>query len=352
MFEDVMTALQSSIFVKYPGYIFAPLMLVGASILTIAYRRYRFQQSCSLSEFIEQTFALRGWKSRSAVMDVVMYVVGKIIPVFSTNAFTFALAGLFVWAIASLTPGSPAADPGVGVIVAASLALVVLLDMGDYFAHRALHRFPMLWELHKVHHSATFLSPATSFRVHPLESLVYTAFHTLTIAPALGALSVFYKLTPVNLLDLMFTTNLVILVLTLNHLKHSHFQISLGRLDYLLISPHMHQLHHSTKFEHWDRNLGLVFSVWDWMFGTAVREDTKVKVNYGIGRGREFDAQYDSLYGIYLMPVVNMVLMVFGKLPAELPPPEDSDHPVDGVTVGRVEQSGIVQPAIGEAIRP
>jgi sterol desaturase/sphingolipid hydroxylase (fatty acid hydroxylase superfamily) len=324
MMDDVLNELHTSIFVRYPGYIFAPLMLIVASLVIIIYQRYRFQKSYTFAEIIEHTFALRGWKSRSAMIDVVLFVAKKVLPVFSTTALNFAVFGAFLWMLGGVFGDPAASEPGVGVIVTASVVLVILLDMGDYFGHLALHRIPLLWELHKVHHSATFLSPVTSFRVHPLEALIYTACHTLTIAPVIAGLSFFYKLTAVDLLDLMFTSNLLVLVLTLNHLKHSHIQISLGALDYVLISPHMHQLHHSTRLEHWDKNLGLIFSVWDWMFGTAVREDTRVPVVYGIGRGPEVDAQYGTLYGVFLLPVVNMARMAIGRLPAEKrPAPEE-----------------------------
>jgi sterol desaturase/sphingolipid hydroxylase (fatty acid hydroxylase superfamily) len=321
MIETVSKAMEASIFVRFPGFVWAPIMLIGASAFTLGWRAWRGEaQPTTFWQLLDQTFALSGWRSKSAVIDVFLYLSRLVLPPLASNALAFALAGAFVWGLTRLGLVTPSAQPGASVIVAVAILLVVLFDLGDYCAHRALHRVPILWELHKVHHSATFLSPVTSFRVHPLEALVYTACHSLTIAPVLGAVSFFYRLNAVDLIDLMFTTNLAILVLTFNHLKHSHVQISLGPLDYVLISPHMHQLHHSSRLEHWDKNLGLIFSVWDWTFGTAVREDTKVPVVYGIGRGPQVDAQYTSLYGVFLRPVVNMVLMAIGRLAAEARP--------------------------------
>ena len=324
MIETVSKTLEASIFVRFPGFVWAPIMLIGASALTLGWRAWRGEaRPTTFRQLLDHTFALSGWRSKSAVVDVFLYLSRLVLPPLASNALAFALAGAFVLGLTSLGEATPTAEPGAAVIVAVAILLVILFDFGDYCAHFALHRVPILWELHKVHHSATFLSPVTSFRVHPLEGLVYTACHSLTIAPVVGAVSFFYRLDAVDLVNLMFTTNLAILVMTFNHLKHSHIQISLGPLDYVLISPHMHQLHHSSRLEHWDKNLGLIFSVWDWAFGTAVRENPKVPVVYGIGRGPQVDAQYTGLYGVFLRPVVNIVLMVAGRLSAETRPSQE-----------------------------
>jgi sterol desaturase/sphingolipid hydroxylase (fatty acid hydroxylase superfamily) len=318
MLELVAQTLKESVFVRFPGYIWAPVMLIGGSLfLQLRLILKRRRQPATAWETLDQTFAFSRWKTRSVIPDVVLYLARMVLPALASNALAFALAGSFALLLGGLGAAPQGAELGAPGIFATAVLLVVLLDLGDYFAHLALHRIPMLWELHKVHHSATFLSPVTSFRVHPFEAIVYTVCHSVTIAPLLGAMAFFYRLDVADLVDLMFTTNLAILVLTFNHLKHSHLPISLGPLDYVLISPHMHQLHHSSRLEHWDKNLGLVFSAWDWIFGTAVREDTDVPVSYGIGRGPEVDAQYQTLTGMFVRPVINMALLAAGRISAE-----------------------------------
>lgn len=321
MIETVSHALQQSVFVRYPGYLWAPLMLVLGSLIVHLRLALRSEDKPrSAWEMLDRTFAISRWRTRSVFPDIVLYLSRMVLPPLASNALVFAMAGSMIWLLGLGGAAPSSSELGPWGILLVALLLVVLLDLGDYFAHLALHRVPMLWELHKVHHSATFLSPVTSFRVHPLEALVYTVCHSAVIAPLLGLVSFFYRLDMVALIDLMFTTNLAILVLTFNHLKHSHLQISLGPLDYVLISPHMHQLHHSCRLEHWDRNLGLIFSVWDWAFGTAVREDTDDPVVYGIGRGPEMNARYQTLHGMFVVPVVNMALLASGRISAERPP--------------------------------
>jgi sterol desaturase/sphingolipid hydroxylase (fatty acid hydroxylase superfamily) len=51
--------------------------------------------------------------------------------------------------------------------------------------------------------------------------------------------------------------------------RHSHIWISYGpRLSFVFCSPCMHQIHHSVMLEHRDRNMGLMLSIWDYLFGT------------------------------------------------------------------------------------
>jgi sterol desaturase/sphingolipid hydroxylase (fatty acid hydroxylase superfamily) len=56
-----------------------------------------------------------------------------------------------------------------------SVTLFLADDASRFFLHRAMHHWPLLWRMHRVHHSATVLTPFTVFRVHPVESVVYSA---------------------------------------------------------------------------------------------------------------------------------------------------------------------------------
>ena len=54
-----------------------------------------------------------------------------------------------------------------------SVAMFVADDFTKYLMHRWMHRWPALWSIHKVHHSAETLTPITVYRVHPLEGVLY-----------------------------------------------------------------------------------------------------------------------------------------------------------------------------------
>ena len=329
MVEELVTSLEAHPLLRAPGFVLAPAMLIIASGLTVVLRYLRQGRRYTLAEIAEQTFAFSGWWSKSALLDLVVYAVGRVVPVLATGAYTILLAGGIAALAQPLLGIAVPIEPSLTGLLLMGLVLVMFLDFGDYIAHLMMHKIPILWEIHKVHHSATFLSPVTSFRNHPLEPQLYTICHSLTIAPPLAVMATVTTVTMPELLVLLFAVNTAVLLITFNHLKHSHLQISLGPLDRVLISPHMHQLHHSIKVEHWDKNLGIVFSLWDWMFGTAVRADTRIPVIYGIGRGEAVDAQYRTLYGLFVLPVVNMAKIAAGRLAPETRPGLESGsiHP-------------------------
>ena len=56
-----------------------------------------------------------------------------------------------------------------------TLTLFILDDFTKYFVHRCMHKFSILWAFHKVHHSATTLTPITVFRTHPLEGIIFSS---------------------------------------------------------------------------------------------------------------------------------------------------------------------------------
>jgi sterol desaturase/sphingolipid hydroxylase (fatty acid hydroxylase superfamily) len=87
------------------------------------------------------------------------------------------------------------------------------------------------------------------------------------------------------------------------HLRHSHIWLPYkGIWGKLFVSPAHHQLHHSVAERHWDKNLGFVFAIWDWCFGTLYAVDRRETVQIGMN-GHE-EAEYHSVRAMYLLPFV------------------------------------------------
>lgn len=62
---------------------------------------------------------------------------------------------------------------------------------------------------------------------------------------------------------------LVLATLAMANFHHSHIWVSFGPwLEHLIISPAQHQIHHSTRPEHFNKNYGQTLALWDWVFGT------------------------------------------------------------------------------------
>ena len=68
------------------------------------------------------------------------------------------------------------------VISAFTIFQFTLDDLSKYVIHRFMHKFPILWSIHKVHHSATTLTPMTVFRTHPLEGIIFSLRSAVTQA--------------------------------------------------------------------------------------------------------------------------------------------------------------------------
>ena len=143
----------------------------------------------------------------------------------------------------------------------------------------------------------------------------------LVSAPA-GVAKFLFGLSESDILILIANATLISTVLILDALRHSHLPVSFGPLDRYLVSPHMHQLHHSVKVEHWDKNMGDKLFIWDRLFGTGYIPARDEAITYGLGRGAEVDQLYTTAWGVFVTPVVNAV-KVLRHGPIERPPALD-----------------------------
>ncbi len=131
---------------------------------------------------------------------------------------------------------------------------VLAIDVLDWTHHWVKHKAPWLWHFHAVHHSQPELNLFTDMRYHPGE---YFVSRTLVTFPLL-----------------MLQANVAeVLYLSLAHQWYSRFvhasiRTNLGPLRFLLVTPQSHRIHHSIEPAHHDRNFGVIFSLWDRIFGT------------------------------------------------------------------------------------
>jgi sterol desaturase/sphingolipid hydroxylase (fatty acid hydroxylase superfamily) len=132
-----------------------------------------------------------------------------------------------------------------------------------------MHKWPILWSLHKVHHSATVLTPMTVFRTHPLEGIIFSLRSSVTQAISISSFIFLFG----NTVSLYTVLGVNIFVFIFNvlgsNLRHSHVGIQYWKwVEYIFISPAQHQLHHSIAKEHHDKNFGAALAIWDWFFGS------------------------------------------------------------------------------------
>jgi sterol desaturase/sphingolipid hydroxylase (fatty acid hydroxylase superfamily) len=163
-------------------------------------------------------------------------------------------------------------------------ALTMLaIDLAGYGLHRAFHGLPQLWRIHRIHHQSRFLTPLATFRQHPLEPALLNGVRGLAAGLTLGLLHSFLpNCTPVwtiagmgaGFFAYMFTVNL----------HHAPIPVRFPRLlSAVLISPHIHHLHHSRAQGHHGKNFGVVFSFWDRVFGSYLDQDVGLdELEFGV----------------------------------------------------------------------
>lgn len=225
---------------------------------------------------------------RSTWVDLQVLVANRLVLPVVGLLGAAATAGVAWLVAAMLQRGLPEARgllPGDSFLVAGSftLALALCYDFATWVAHWLHHRVPRLWAFHKLHHSAEVLSPLTAFRHHPVWELHSELLDALMVGPFLGA--AFYLMGgPVDALTL-FGVHVVFVGFQLlgAGLRHSHMWLSYGPwLSRVVVSPAMHQIHHSADPRHHDRNFGEVFAVWDWLFGTLYVPTEHEALTFGV----------------------------------------------------------------------
>ena len=154
---------------------------------------------------------------------------------------------------------------------------LVLTDLLQWCVHNLLHRTPFLWQFHKLHHSVERMDWAANFRFHWMELVVYRSLLYLPVALLGGDASPLFATA-------LFAT-------LWGHLNHANIDFGLGPLAYVLNSPRMHLWHHDASDEGGPaKNFGIVFSLWDWLFGTAYWPRERVPERIGYPEDEEMPA--------------------------------------------------------------
>jgi sterol desaturase/sphingolipid hydroxylase (fatty acid hydroxylase superfamily) len=289
----------------FVGYLFISVLI--ALIWLVVLRK------TSLRAAVARVFDRNVFFSGSAFADYKIFLINRV--------FTFFISPLLLTQVAIATgvymlllrwdviPWGVLEDaPQFAIVVVFSVAMFVVDDFTKYLMHRWMHRWPMLWSIHKVHHSATTLSPVTVYRVHPLEGVLYASRSAIAQG---SVISVFYFMFG-DRVDLLTIVGVNILVfffhMTGSNLRHSHISIRYWPwLERILISPAQHQLHHSIAERHFDKNFGAALAIWDWMFGSLhlSEDDAQEALTFGLD-DREGSSDRD-LKTLYLGPFVEII---------------------------------------------
>lgn len=271
------------------------------------------------------------WSHPSAWLDVRYFFFHHLIGHFLLFGL---LASCTVWTYALVTGGLNLADMArigdthtqpADYAIALGYMLVFFM-VGDFIAyglHYLQHKIPVLWEFHKVHHSAEVMHPMSNFREHPIDNLVYKIFigvgYGVFMGIATSALGYIPSMPAVfGVPVLMFMFNIMGY-----NLRHSHIWLRWpGVWSKVFPSPAHHHVHHSCHPKHIDKNFAFMFPLWDVIFGTYELPEDNRDVKFGVaGMSQE---EMDSCVKLYLVPFKNAFrrLQQQNKRKRALPPAE------------------------------
>ncbi|MET0307549.1 MAG: sterol desaturase family protein [Sphingomonas sp.] len=231
-------------------------------------------------------FPRRIWCSASGRTDLAYFMLGIL------------LAGTMIgWAIVSaeqvralvadaLGPAPERSLPGWAGAAIATPLLFLAYEFAYWLDHWLMHRVPLLWRFHKVHHQAESLSLFTNGRVHPVETIGF--YNLLALVMGLTAALLDRLLGAAQPWTIGGTNALIMLsAVTITHLQHSHLWFGFGpRWGRVLLGPAHHQIHHSADPAHFNRNLGSSLALFDRLFGSFHMPETqRERLKFGVEDG-------------------------------------------------------------------
>ena len=148
----------------------------------------------------------------------------------------------------------------------------LLLDLSIYLGHIAFHKVPLLWRIHRVHHTDRDLDVTTGIRFHPLEILVSMLFKCLFIL----------LLGPLPLVIILF--EIVLNASAMFNHANLRLQHKVDKyLRYFIVTPDMHRVHHSAIEQETNSNYGFFIPWWDRCFRTYRQQPSAGHQNMVIG---------------------------------------------------------------------
>lgn len=191
--------------------------------------------------------------STALVQDIIWTVSVKFIGIIALVAYIHMLENFYTqymnflsWTLFDHAPE----------IITVILGLL-LVDFLEWFHHFVRHKVPWFWHFHVIHHSQKHMNMFTDTRYHFLEYFIAKTIMTF----------------PLLIIGLNVTSIIYIVLIKVGWSKiyHSNIRTNMGPLKYIFVTPQSHRIHHSKKLEHADKNFGVFFSIWDYMFKTQYK---------------------------------------------------------------------------------
>ena len=149
----------------------------------------------------------------------------------------------------------------------AVLIAFIVEDFTGYWLHRLNHRVNILWNRHIIHHSSEEFNLACALRQSISTTFTFAAIFMIPAALLGIPAFIFAILSPIHLY--------------MQFWYHTQLINKMGVLEYILVTPSHHRVHHAINPEYIDKNYSQIFIFWDKLFGTFQPELKDVKPVYG-----------------------------------------------------------------------
>ena len=287
------------------------LYLFSAIIVALMWA-FSIEKSPHWRDTASKLFSREIWFSKSSFIDLKMVLINRAIMLILaplmisklalTTAIFFTLSDYFsdIYGLLSRAPQWLAP-------VTYTIFLFIFDDFSRFITHKALHKIPILWEIHKAHHSAEYLTPFTVFRTHPIEGIIFS-IRSIIVQSVSISLFIFLFGDKIDLISI-YGVNFLIFIfnITGSNLRHSHINISYGRfLEKIFISPLQHQIHHSTDPKHFNKNFGVALAIWDFIGNSLVLSNKSIGHNLKFGLATDPSINNNNLIYIYFHPFLEI----------------------------------------------
>lgn len=171
-------------------------------------------------------------------------------------------------------------------------AFLVLFDVTIYWQHRVFHRVPVLWRLHRMHHTDPDYDLTTGNRFHPLEILL-SGLVKFVLIVVLGPPAV-----AVILAEIILNAS--------SMFNHGNLKLPAGLdgvLRKIIVTPDMHRVHHSVDPREFNRNFSFNLSLWDRLFRSYQAQPAAGHETMEIGIRGFQDEQAIHLLPMLVQPV-------------------------------------------------
>ena len=217
------------------------------------------------------------------------------------TALYVLMAGLIP--ITLLVAAEWASSEGVGLFNILNLSPWTALIAGfiarsliSYATHFSMHRVPLLWRIHRIHHLDTQLDVSTTVRFHPLEPVATWPFGMIGVV-SLG-------ISPLAiLLYEIFDAALT----TLTHANVKWPARVEKHIRKILVTPELHRVHHSVDREDFNCNFGATLSIWDRFFGTLKIKDLNTLNQQPVGVQGFQDERTNNLIWLLTSPLLKPI---------------------------------------------